>query len=91
MRPARLPDGERLRKRPSRQSGRSVVPAVHDPLELKEFLRRSEFGRHGNPETRRHGEQGCIFWEDGGASFNEAVKKIPFRRVTPFTGSLFIS
>ena len=61
----------------SRQSGRSVVPEVHEPLELKEFLRRSEFGRHGDAETRRHGEiKGCIFWEDGGTSFNEAIKKI---------------
>jgi 16S rRNA (uracil1498-N3)-methyltransferase len=72
----------------SRQSGRSVVPVVHDPLELKEFLRRSEFGRHGEAETRRHGEiKGCIFWEDRGTSFNEVVKKISVSPGQPFTVS----
>jgi 16S rRNA (uracil1498-N3)-methyltransferase len=72
----------------SRQSGRSVVPTVHEPVELKEFLRRSEFGRHGEAETRRHGEiKGCIFWEDRGTSFNEVVKKISVSPGHPFTVS----
>ncbi len=74
----------------SRQSGRSVVPEVHEPLELKEYLRRSELGRHGDAETRRHGEiKGCIFWEDGGTSFNEAVKKISVSPSHPFSESPF--
>jgi 16S rRNA (uracil1498-N3)-methyltransferase len=72
----------------SRQSGRSVVPVVHEPLELKEFLRRNEFNRHGDAETRRCGDvKGFVFWEDGWASFNEAVKKISVSPGHPFTVS----
>ena len=40
---------------------------------------------------RRHGDtekaKGFIFWEDGGTSFNEAVKKISVSPDPPFTGS----
>jgi len=72
----------------ARQSGRSVVPEVHDPLELKEFLGRNEFSRHGDAETRGRGEmKGFIFWEDGGGSFNEAIKKTSVSPGLPFTGS----
>lgn len=72
----------------SRQSGRSVVPEVHEPLEFKEFLRRSEFNRPGDAETRGCGDaKGFIFWEDGGVSFNEAVKKISVSPGHPFTVS----
>jgi 16S rRNA (uracil1498-N3)-methyltransferase len=72
----------------SRQSGRSVVPEVHEPLELKEFLRKSELARHGDAETRGHGEiKGFIFWEEGGVSFTEAVKKISVSPGPPFTVS----
>jgi 16S rRNA (uracil1498-N3)-methyltransferase len=64
----------------SRQSGRSVVPTVHEPVELKEFLKGSEPVQHGDVK-------GFIFWEDGGASFNEAVKKISVSPGHPFTVS----
>jgi 16S rRNA (uracil1498-N3)-methyltransferase len=53
----------------SRQSGRSVVPIVHEPVGLKELLEGSEPVRQGEAK-------GFILWEDGGVSFNEAVKKI---------------
>ena len=72
----------------SRQSGRSVVPEVHEPLEFKEFLRRSEFNRPGDAETRGCGDaKGFIFWEDGGVSFNGPVKKISVLPGHPFTVS----
>jgi len=72
----------------SRQSGRSIVPEVHEPLELNEFLRRSEFGRHGDAETRRHGKiTGFIFWEDRGTSLSGVIKKISVSPGHPFTGS----
>lgn len=64
----------------SRQSGRSVVPLVYEPVGLKEFLEGSEHVRHGSTK-------GFIFWEDGGISFNEAVKKISVSPGPPFTGS----
>jgi 16S rRNA (uracil1498-N3)-methyltransferase len=72
----------------SRQSGRSVVPAVHEPVELKEFLGGSEFCRRGDAETRRHEEiKGFILWEDGGVSLNEAIKKLSVSPGYPFTVS----
>ena len=64
----------------SRQSGRSVVPAVHEPVGLKEFLKGSEPVRQGEAK-------GFIFWEDGGASFDEAIKKISVSPGLPFAGS----
>jgi len=64
------------------------VPEVHDPLELKEFLGRSEFGRDGDAETRRRGEvKGCIFWEDRGVSLSAAITKISVSPGHPFTVS----
>jgi 16S rRNA (uracil1498-N3)-methyltransferase len=64
----------------SRQSGRSVVPTVYEPLGLKEFLEGSGPVRHGDAK-------GFIFWEDGGVSFNEAIKKISVSPDPPFTVS----
>jgi 16S rRNA (uracil1498-N3)-methyltransferase len=63
----------------SRQSGRSVVPIVYEPAGVKEFLEGSEPVRHGDAK-------GFIFWEDGGASFNEAIKKLSVSPGPPFTG-----
>jgi 16S rRNA (uracil1498-N3)-methyltransferase len=62
----------------SRQSGRSIVPIIREPAELNQFLAGlDQLGRHGDTETRRHGEmKGFIFWEEGGVSLKEAVHKI---------------
>jgi 16S rRNA (uracil1498-N3)-methyltransferase len=64
----------------SRQSGRSAVPVVYDPVGLKEFL-------EGSEPVRRRDAKGFMFWEDGGVSFNEAIKKISVSPDLPFTGS----
>jgi 16S rRNA (uracil1498-N3)-methyltransferase len=71
----------------SRQSGRSMVPIVHEPKEFNQFLERlDQLRRHGDTETQRHGEmRGFIFWEEGGISLKEAVHKMslsPIHRLT---------
>ena len=52
----------------SRQSGRSVVPVVKDPVELKTFLSSPDF-----QSTPR----GFIFYEEGEMKLSEAVKVFP--------------
>jgi 16S rRNA (uracil1498-N3)-methyltransferase len=49
----------------SRQSGRSVVPAVHEPVELKKVLTSCA------PQSMH---RGFIFYEEGGMKLSEAVK-----------------
>jgi 16S rRNA (uracil1498-N3)-methyltransferase len=49
----------------SRQSGRSVVPVVHEPVELKEVLT-----SYASQSTH----QGFIFYEEEGMKLSEAVK-----------------
>ncbi len=58
----------------SRQSGRTKMPTVHEPMELSAIL---EADRSGDTEKRRHGEmKGFIFWEEGGMPLGEAVQRI---------------
>jgi 16S rRNA (uracil1498-N3)-methyltransferase len=64
----------------SRQSGRSVVPLVYEPVGLKEFL-------EGNGPVWHGDAKGFIFWEDGGVLLNEAIKKISVSPGPPFTVS----
>ena len=52
----------------SRQSGRSVVPVVHEPVELKKVL--TSYASQSTP-------QGFIFYEEGGMKLSEAVKVFP--------------
>lgn len=71
----------------SRQSGRSMVPVVHEPKEFNQFLAKlDQLRRHGDTETQRHREmKGFIFWEEGGVSLKEAVHKMslsPTHRLT---------
>ena len=52
----------------SRQSGRSVVPVVHEPVELKKVL--TSYASQSTP-------QGFIFYEEEGMKLSEAVKVFP--------------
>jgi len=64
----------------SRQSGRSIIPLVHEPVE---FIRQLK-GR-GDTETRRHGEMnGFIFWEEGGLPLKEAILKVSSSSIHQF-------
>lgn len=62
----------------SRQSGRSSVPVVHEPVRLEQFLcGAAPAGQNGEAEIRGRGKlNGFIFWEDRGLSLNEAINRI---------------
>ncbi len=72
----------------SRQSGRSVVPFVHEPVEFREFLSGVESDRYGDPGTLKGEEvKGFIFWEETGLSLNEAKKRMSVSPFPPFAVS----
>jgi len=52
----------------SRQSGRSMVPVVHEPVEMRKYLTASPV---------RANLQGFIFYEEEGMKLSEAVKASP--------------
>ncbi len=71
----------------SRQSGRTEVPVIRDPVEFRECMGGTGPDRHGDTAPRRRGEvKGFIFWEDRGSSLNEAIKKIFVPAGHPFAG-----
>jgi 16S rRNA (uracil1498-N3)-methyltransferase len=55
----------------SRQSGRSAVPVVHEPVEMRQYLTYPP--SHANL-------QGFIFYEEEGMKLSEAVKVLPTNR-----------
>jgi len=57
----------------SRQSGRSVVPVVHEPVELRKYLTSSAF---------QSASQGFIFYEEGGISLKHAFHMMQDARYT---------
>ena len=69
---------QKIAEEASRQSGRSVIPTVHEPVKLNDFFEELDKSqRNGDTETRRHGEiKGFIFWEEGGMALKEAIIKI---------------
>ncbi|MEW6214564.1 MAG: RsmE family RNA methyltransferase, partial [Nitrospirota bacterium] len=73
----------------SRQSGRSVIPVVHEPVDFKFFIKHMEhFERNVDTVKRRHGEiKGFIFWEEGGLSLNDAIRKLSPSPIHRFTAS----
>jgi len=65
----------------SRQSGRTIVPVVHKPIEYRNALcvmcdeyKKFLLTHHDLPITD-YGLRGFIFWEDGGLSLKEAIKQ----------------
>lgn len=50
----------------SRQSGRTVIPAIHEPVEYRDLLKKSG-------DT---GLKGFIFWEGGGIPLREAISEV---------------
>jgi 16S rRNA (uracil1498-N3)-methyltransferase len=72
----------------SRQSGRSIIPLVHEPKEFDQFLSSGQLERNGERETRRHGEMnGFIFWEEGGLPLKEAILKVSSSPIHRFPDS----
>jgi 16S rRNA (uracil1498-N3)-methyltransferase len=72
----------------SRQSGRSIVPYVHEPVEFREFMSRVEADRYADSGTIKSEEvKGFLFWEEEGLSFNEAKERMPAFSCPPFAVS----
>jgi 16S rRNA (uracil1498-N3)-methyltransferase len=66
----------------SRQSGRTFIPTIHEPVEFNQFFGKA--GGSGETEKRGHEEMiGLIFWEEGGLSLKEAVHKITSSPIHP--------
>ncbi|MCG2710384.1 MAG: 16S rRNA (uracil(1498)-N(3))-methyltransferase [Thermodesulfovibrionales bacterium] len=65
----------------SRQSGRTMIPVVHEPMEYRNALcvMRNEYKKflthYALPITHHDLLNGFIFWEEGGLSLKEAIKQ----------------
>jgi 16S rRNA (uracil1498-N3)-methyltransferase len=68
---------QKIAEEASRQSGRSVVPLIHEPVKLNDFLEGiDKMQRNGETEKGRHGEMhGFIFWEEEGIPLREEILK----------------
>ena len=63
----------------SRQSGRSVIPVIHDPMEFKEFFSKQTCINYPPQSPLTKGgikRGGLIFYEEGGMKLSEAVLRI---------------
>lgn len=72
----------------SRQSGRSVIPVIHDPMEFKEFFSKQTCINYPPQSPLTKGgikRGGLIFYEEGGMKLSEAVSFF-----VPHPSSLFI-
>jgi len=72
---------QKIAEEASRQSGRSVVPLIQDPINFNDYLSLL-VTRHSSLPLR-----GFMFWEEGGISLKEAVDKISLAPIRPFTDS----
>ncbi|MEW6068571.1 MAG: 16S rRNA (uracil(1498)-N(3))-methyltransferase [Nitrospirota bacterium] len=63
----------------SRQSGRTIIPTVHEPVEFKDFFSKQACINYPPQSPLTKGGikgGGFIFYEDGGMSLKEAIHKI---------------
>src|SRR4030042_3207825 len=63
----------------SRQSGRSIIPIVHDPMEFKEFFSKQTCINYPPQSPLTKGgikRGGLFFYEEGGMKLSEAVLRI---------------
>jgi 16S rRNA (uracil1498-N3)-methyltransferase len=60
----------------SKQSGRTMIPVVHEPMEFSNFINNiTPPSPPLNLRGGREGLKGFIFWEEGGLSLKEAIKQ----------------
>jgi len=64
----------------SKQSGRSEIPVIHEPVEFSSWL-----ATHSAERLN-----GFIFWEEGGLTLKEAVNQMPIHLFTHLPIHLFI-
>src|SRR4030067_1018380 len=65
---------QKIAEEASRQSGRSVIPLINEPINFNDYLSSLPL-------------IGFIFWEEGGVSLKEAVHKMSSSPIHPFTDS----
>lgn len=72
----------------ARQSGRCVIPVVHEPVELNDFLRGVSDGvsHRETSEPKSGNARGLIFWEERGLSMREACRPVFSSADRPLTG-----
>jgi 16S rRNA (uracil1498-N3)-methyltransferase len=77
---------KKIAEEASRQSGRSMVPVVHETVDFRSFIQM--IGRNRDAGTRGHGEvKGIIFYEENGLTVRDAINKIYSSQSLPFTES----
>jgi len=60
----------------SKQSGRTIIPVVHEPMEFSNFINNiTPPSPPLNLRGGREGLRGFIFWEEGGLPLKEAIQK----------------
>ena len=72
---------QKIAEEASRQSGRSVIPLINEPINFNDYLSLL-VTRHSSISLR-----GFIFWEEGGLSLKETVHKMSLAPIHPFTDS----
>lgn len=77
------PRWRKIAEEASRQSGRTAIPVIHEPMPFDDLFHSSS----ALPLPPR--PKGIIFWEENGLPLKEAVSKIPLSPTTPFTDSPF--
>lgn len=61
----------------SRQSGRTGIPKVHEPVDFKNFINNiTPPSPPLNLRGGREGLKGFIFWEEGGIRMHDAIKQL---------------
>lgn len=79
----KFPRWRKIAEEASRQSGRTALPVIHEPMPFDDlFLSSSAFPLPPRPK-------GIIFWEENGLPLKEAVLKIPLSPIPPFADSPF--
>lgn len=60
---------QKIAEEAAEQCGRTVIPTIHEPVEIRKFLMQTN-------SAIAQKRKGLIFWEEGGKSLAEALKEI---------------
>ncbi|MEW6001245.1 MAG: 16S rRNA (uracil(1498)-N(3))-methyltransferase [Nitrospirota bacterium] len=78
---------KKIAEEASRQSGRTIIPAIHEVLEFKNFFAQRQ-SRNDEMVKGEHGDiTGFIFWEEGGLSLKEVFLKNSLSPIRSFPDS----
>lgn len=77
------PRWRKIAEEASRQSGRTAIPVIHEPIPFDDLFHAS------SALLLPPRPKGIIFWEEGGMSLKEAVLRISPSPIRPFSESSF--